>query len=465
MPTGKIKYYNEDKGYGFIAQDEGEDLFFHILKSPSVGEIKAGQRVKYEITRGKKGLEAEDIQLILTPFEQRKLSQGRVVVSKGTLVWTPTTDVPSKTRQPEQRPSVQRERPVTRPTPSKPSPKPSVPKEVKKSSPGREKAPAPKKAQKLPKKESEPPKKPTVKVSPAEEKKPPEEIKREVKPQEPVSQKTQEVSPPEKISEKKPQRKRILTYGDRYMLKQIRENTPMVFEMYNHESISCTVAKLFKYDLELLVDGGEKMRIQKHNIKYCYKQENAEKVKAGISFDESIRSQGLMPIVPRKERYQIDYNMVKETWGKRRKVRLVTREGEIIMGPLNWFSSYEVKVNLPPGGNVVAFFHALSDFKILSDEEVSNLKEQEPESTSTILEKQEAEEVSTPIPTSTEEIPLGEKIRIARKDLGMSQKDLAESFGVSTQTIGNWERGKSQPQTKYQEQLEQFFATAQSGGS
>lgn len=63
MPTGKIKYYNPDKGYGFIAQDEGEDLFFHILKSPSAGEIKAGQRVKYEVTRGKKGWEAENIQM------------------------------------------------------------------------------------------------------------------------------------------------------------------------------------------------------------------------------------------------------------------------------------------------------------------------------------------------------------------------------------------------------------------
>jgi DNA-binding transcriptional regulator YiaG len=75
------------------------------------------------------------------------------------------------------------------------------------------------------------------------------------------------------------------------------------------------------------------------------------------------------------------------------------------------------------------------------------------------------EETPTPMPTSTEEISLSERIRTMRKALGMSQKDLAESLNVSTQTIGNWERGKSQPQAKYQEQIEQLFTAAASGGS
>ena len=484
MPTGKIKYYNQDKGYGFIAQDEGEDLFFHILKNPSLGEIKAGQNVKYEITRGKKGLEAENIQLILTPFEQRKLSQGRVIVSRDTMVWTPATDVRSKTRQPERQPFVQRDRPKTRPVPSKPSPKPSVSKEVKKkpSRIGKE-GPAPKKeAPKVSNKESAPLQKPIVKAPPVEEKKKPEQIKQtektkqKVEPKEPVSQETQKAPPPKEKSQRKPQQKRKLTYGDRYILKQIRETTPMVFEMYNHESIFCTVDKLLKYDLELFIDGKEKIQIQKHNIKYCYKQENAEHVKASISFDENVRSQGLTPLIPRKERYQIDHNMVKETRVKRQKVRLVTREGEIIMGQLDWFSTYEVKVRLPPGGNVIVFFHALYDFKVLSDEEASSPKESSRDSLGTVGDEEKVserepetevahpasvEEVSTPIRTSTEEIPLGEKIHIARNALDMSQKEIAESLGVSIQTIRNWEKGKNQPQAKYQEQIEQFLATAQ----
>jgi len=439
MPTGKIKYYNQDKGYGFILQDEGEDLFFHILKSPSAGEIKVGQRVEYEITKGKKGLEAEALQVILTPFEQQKVRQGRVVVSKDTLVWTPDTDLRSKAKQPAKQLSALQKQSKTGSVPSK-----SVPREVKKPSPAlREKD--------LSKEKAAPPKKTNVGTPPTEEEK---KIKQEVKLQEPVSEKTQEEHTAEEEAPKKTEPNRRLTYGDLYILKQIRENTPMVFEMYNHESIFCTVAKLLKYDLDLLVDGGKKMQIQKHNIKYCYKQENAEKVKDSISFDEKVRSQGLTTIIPRKERYQIDHKLVKEAWAKNLEVRVVTRAGEIIMGPLDWFTRYEVKVRLPIGGNVIAFFHALYDFKVLSDKDVSTLEEPEMDSTN-------LEEAFT-IPDLNEEVSLGEKIRAVRKALGTSQENLAESFGVSAQTIGNWERGKSQPQEKYHEQIEQLFTQAQS---
>jgi cold shock CspA family protein/DNA-binding XRE family transcriptional regulator len=459
MPTGKIKYYNQDKGYGFIAQDEGEDLFFHISKSPSVGEINVGQRVEYEITKGKKGAEAEDIQLILTPFEQQKLRQGKVVVSKDTLVWTPTTDVRFGTRQSEQQSPAGSKRSTARRAPPK-----SGSRDVKKSSPISE-------DKDLSKKKAAPPKKPAIKKEPsiAEKKTTEEEIKQKVKPQEPAAEKTEEEPTKREKSKQKPQRKRRLTYGDRYMLKQIRENTPMVFEMYNHESISCQVAKLFKYDLELIVDGGEKIRIQKHNIKYCYKRENAESAKASINLDEDIRSQGLTPIIPRKKRYQVDRNLVKEAWVKKLKVRLVTREGEIIMGPLDWFSLYEVKVRLPFGGNVVAFFHALYGFKVLSGEAASQSKEMD--SIPAVVERQAddsdsvaLEEVSTKS-DSVGEVSLDGRIRAARKALAMSQKDLAELFGVSAQTIGNWERGKNQPQAKYREQIEQLFATAESDGN
>lgn len=475
MPTGKIKYYNQDKGYGFIAQDEGEDLFFHILKSPSVGEIESGQQVEYEITQGKKGLEAGSIQTLLTPFEQRRLTQGKVVVPRDTSVWTPDTDARSR-RQPEQRPTMSRERATARPVKSKPSPQPFAPKE-------RVEKPTPK-VKKPPQETPTPPKKPVIQEPPAQEELPPADVKQEEKTQKAPQQPT-----PPKEAQKKPQpkKKRRPTYGDFYMLKQIREKTPMIFEVYNHESIPCTVTKLYTYDLELLVDG-EKRKIRKHDIKYCYKQENADKVRAYISYDESVRSQGLTPIIPRRKRYQIDNNAVIEARKQKQTLRFVMREGEIIMGTIGWHSIYEIKVNLPLGGNVIAFRHAAYDFQVLSDkaevvpekildktetippempETVAAVKEMQEEASESkeevvtvsaakdVSESQQAKEIEP------EDIPLSDKIRLARQALEMSQKKFAESLGVSAQTIGNWERGKNQPQARYQQQIEKLLATAQ----
>ena len=54
MSTGKVKFFNESKGFGFIVQDEGEDLFFHVseLQAETANE---GDQVEYEIGEGRKG--------------------------------------------------------------------------------------------------------------------------------------------------------------------------------------------------------------------------------------------------------------------------------------------------------------------------------------------------------------------------------------------------------------------------
>ena len=74
MPTGKIKYYNSEKSFGFITQDSGEDdVFLHAsaLKGWDPDDLRVGQRVKYEVVKGKKGLVAQDAEILLTPIEKR----------------------------------------------------------------------------------------------------------------------------------------------------------------------------------------------------------------------------------------------------------------------------------------------------------------------------------------------------------------------------------------------------------
>jgi len=61
--TGTVKWFNEDKGFGFIEQDSGKDVFAHYsaIESGSFKTLTEGQRVEFLVTQGQKGLQAEHI--------------------------------------------------------------------------------------------------------------------------------------------------------------------------------------------------------------------------------------------------------------------------------------------------------------------------------------------------------------------------------------------------------------------
>ncbi|MHB8173013.1 MAG: cold-shock protein [Nitrospirota bacterium] len=63
MATGKVKWFNASKGYGFIEQDNGEDVFVHFSQIQEDGfkTLNEGQDVEFEITQGDKGLQAKNV--------------------------------------------------------------------------------------------------------------------------------------------------------------------------------------------------------------------------------------------------------------------------------------------------------------------------------------------------------------------------------------------------------------------
>ena len=64
MALGKVKWFNSQKGYGFITTDEGEDVFVHYSAIAGSGfrSLDEGQRVSFEVTQGPKGKQASNIQ-------------------------------------------------------------------------------------------------------------------------------------------------------------------------------------------------------------------------------------------------------------------------------------------------------------------------------------------------------------------------------------------------------------------
>ncbi|SFS17369.1 cold shock protein (beta-ribbon, CspA family) [Microbacterium sp. cf046] len=68
MPTGKVRFYDEEKGFGFIASDDGQDVFLHATALPAgTTTLKAGARLEFGVADGKKGLQALSVRVLEAP--------------------------------------------------------------------------------------------------------------------------------------------------------------------------------------------------------------------------------------------------------------------------------------------------------------------------------------------------------------------------------------------------------------
>ena len=64
MMTGTVKWFNAEKGFGFISQENGDDVFVHLsaVQGDGYKSLDEGQRVTFDLTKGQRGPQAENVQ-------------------------------------------------------------------------------------------------------------------------------------------------------------------------------------------------------------------------------------------------------------------------------------------------------------------------------------------------------------------------------------------------------------------
>ena len=66
LATGTVKFFNAEKGFGFISREQGDDVFVHYSNIQATGykSLDEGQRVEFDVAPGRKGEEAQNVRII-----------------------------------------------------------------------------------------------------------------------------------------------------------------------------------------------------------------------------------------------------------------------------------------------------------------------------------------------------------------------------------------------------------------
>ena len=183
-----------------------------------------------------------------------------------------------------------------------------------------------------------------------------------------IREQVKDAKQPDKEKRRKPTPPR--DNSKEYMEKQTAEQTPMVFVTLD-ASLETTVVEPGRYRLTLLVDG-EPTLVEKLTLQYHYKQVDAGTVAEKVGVDESVRSKGEAAPAPYRERHNPSNRDLWYARKERISVRITLRSGVVFTGMVEWFTNYEVKLDIGVrreggGAGVILHRHAVLRVELLEE--------------------------------------------------------------------------------------------------
>lgn len=77
MPTGKVRFYDEEKGFGFITSDDGQDVFLHASALPADTAVHSGTRLEFGVADGRRGPSALSVRVLDAPRKVAKAQRKK----------------------------------------------------------------------------------------------------------------------------------------------------------------------------------------------------------------------------------------------------------------------------------------------------------------------------------------------------------------------------------------------------
>ena len=130
------------------------------------------------------------------------------------------------------------------------------------------------------------------------------------------------------------------------------------FALSDDVQLPATVLEMTLSRLTLNSNGNER-HVSKTDVKYCYKDVDAERVQAAIDTNEDVKAQQLTQLTSDADACELDTEAVQSARRSKSVIEITLREGEIFRGTIDWVSPYEIKLILANGAKVVIFRHAV----------------------------------------------------------------------------------------------------------